>query len=155
MDDKQFHNLIEKYFEALTSIEEEKLLLKESLSRFGRDPAADEILAIMGYTRIEPLKSVINEEKRKTRRQILLNTAAAVTVLLSIAAILTFSFKDTSAKHEAYYAYVGGERIENKAEILSLIEAQLNEVSDAQENVNITISNDLGEFRDVLNDELL
>lgn len=157
MDDKLFHNLIDKYFEAQTSIEEEELLLKESLSRFGRDPAANEILAVMGYSHINLQKSVVNDReiKRRKRHYILQSTAAAVTVFLSIAAALIFSFEHSEIKHEDSYAYVGGVRIENKTEILSLIESQLNEVSDAQEIINNTISNDLEDFRDVLNNEQL
>lgn len=157
MDDKLFHNLIDKYFEAQTSVEEEDMLLKESLSRFGRDPAANDILAVMGYSHINPQKSVVNikEKKRSGRRYILQSTAAAVTVFLSIAAALIFTFDHSEIKNEDSYAYVGGVRIENETEILSLIETQLNEVSDAQESINLTISNDLEDFREALNNEIL
>lgn len=56
MDNKSLHILIDKYFDANTSVEEERLLLKEVLQLEGKDPLADEVLAVMGYARNKPIK---------------------------------------------------------------------------------------------------
>ena len=52
MDNKSLHILIDKYFDANTSVEEERFLLKEILQLEGKDPLADEVLAVMGLSLI-------------------------------------------------------------------------------------------------------
>ena len=51
MDKESLHRLIERYYDADTTAQEERMLLKAALESEGKDPMVDEVLAVMGYAR--------------------------------------------------------------------------------------------------------
>lgn len=56
MDKESLHRLIERYYDADTTAQEERMLLKAALESEGKDPMVDEVLAVMGYARRKPLR---------------------------------------------------------------------------------------------------
>lgn len=151
MDKKTLHLLIAKYFDADTSVEEERLLLKEALRLEGKDPLADEVLAVMGYARSKPIKS--SNALRISPIWKISGIAAAV-VAIGIGGISFMSTLSYETGNECY-AYVNGVRIENQTDISHLIQQQLGEISEADENMEESISNDLEDMNNALNIEML
>ena len=150
MNSKELHELIEKYFDARTSTEEEKLLLDILLHWEEDDAMADEALAVMGYARVRPSarKSAV---RKKTFQRIA--AAACLCGLLAIAG-LTFLGDNGTADVE-FYAYVDGVRIEDENRISSLVLSQMSEMSEANETVMNTISEDMGDFGEAFKEEEL
>ena len=146
MDKKSLHILITKYFEAETSVEEEQLLLKKVLQLEGKDPLADEVLAVMGYARYKPIK--VSNPHRFSQIWKISGIAAAV-IAIGIGGVSFMSTLSDETENECY-AYVNGVRIENQAHISHLIQQQLGEVSEAGESVEESISTDLEDMRNAL-----
>ena len=145
MDKNNIHRLIARYFEAETSVEEEHLLLKMLLRSRDEDPLVDEALAVMGYTSLAP------SQKNKTlwlKKKFIIPAAAVV--LIFSTAVFWFAANHNGTKYKCY-AYMDGIRIENQAEIASLIKSQLNEVAGAGLSIEKGISDDLEDMRQALN----
>lgn len=147
MDNKSLHILIDKYFDANTSVEEERLLLKKVLQLEGKDPLTDEVLAVMGYARNKPIKHRIPQIWK------IAGIAAAV-IAIGIGGISFISTVSDGTGNECY-AYINGVRIENQTDISHLIQQQLGEISEADESMEESISNDLEDMSNALNLEML
>lgn len=147
MDKKSLHILIDKYFDANTSVEEERFLLKEVLQLEGKDPLADEVLAVMGYARNKLIKHRIPQIWK------IAGIAAAV-IAIGIGGISFISTVSDGTGNECY-AYINGVRIENQTDISHLIQQQLGEISEADESMEESISNDLEDMSNALNLEML
>lgn len=157
MNTESLHNLIEKYFDAQTSPEEETLLLKESLSFKGEDPLIDEVLAVMGYARIKHLSAKASlkngmNKKMKSSRMSLVMIAASMAVFLMVGASVFFTSRSVLSVPDECYAYVNGDRTENELEIRSIVAAQMSEMGDADNEIEGTIAGDLHDFRNAFND---
>ncbi|MDE6303342.1 MAG: hypothetical protein K2M01_00830 [Paramuribaculum sp.] len=157
-DKTTLYALIERYFDADTTPGEEKELLRMLLDSDPSDPKVSEALAVMGYARMMKKPSV-----EKPRRQPLramwrpaLTVAASVAVVVLMIAGLMMSRGD--AFQTGSYAYSGGERIENLQQIMSIVESQMSDMSEAQSDMLNEVSADLDDIRSAmneLNDEVL
>lgn len=147
MDDKKLHELIEKYFEAELSVNEERMLLGRLLHYDGEDPVVDEALAVMGYARG---KTCVTERSIRSWRRKVIYAAAAVAgvVMISLGFFHSGNSIDTI---DSCYAYVNGVKIENSVEVTAIIADQLGELSDASENVRDVVAGDLEDMKQALN----
>lgn len=116
--------LEERYFDGTATDEEERLLLHFAATT--TDPAFRELQAVLGFVCAERRQS---KSVRSRRRTAVFRYAAAAAVLLAVGttAILhtvsAGSFATTP--EEDIVAYVGGQRITDEAEIISLMDSTL------------------------------
>ena len=128
---EQADELIEKYYDGLTTVEEEKLL-QNFLSQANLPAKYKPEQAIFGYFETKKQKPVFNI------RPYIRWVGAAAAVLVLAVGIQTFTWKNSTS-----YAYVDGVKITNKNEIktqalasLSNVSADNNEVEQSIENLN-------------------
>lgn len=148
MNRDELHILIERYFDGDTTPEEEKSLLATLLSMPPGDEEADEALAVMGYARLKPRKEIA------VRRRNFTGIAAAAVAMVLVAFGLTLYFSTPHIDAGECYAYVGGERIESEEVIRALMADQLEEMSEASEDVSRQITDDLDDFRGLFDSEM-
>lgn len=145
MNIDNIHQLICKYFDAETSLEEERWLRSHLPGLAGTDPEIDEALAVMGYAAGIPRATTTAVRRR-------LRTAAAVaaTLTLLLAAggtCLYFSHRNPDPQ---LVAYSGGVRLDPQ-EAMRLIEAQMEEMGDASKSIELEVIDDFKDFRHALN----
>lgn len=123
-NDTQYWKMLEeRYFDGTATDEEERLLLHFAATT--TDPAFRELQAVLGFVCAERRQS---KSVRSKRRMALFRYAAAA-VLLAVGTttilrtIGTESFSTTP--EEDIVAYVGGQRITDEAEIISLMDSTL------------------------------
>lgn len=152
MEKEDIKILINKYFEGLTSREEEKKLL-ESLLRFpSGDPEIDETLAVMGYTKYKSeVERELPEIKPFMKWYHSLSAVAAAVILIFAVGFSIFFFNDNFTKDNECYAYIRGERLEDDNAVMELVKIQLNEMGDMENHISCAIEEDLEDFRTLIN----
>ncbi len=135
MTREDLHILIEKYFAAETSIEEERLL-KELLPMFPDDPEAQEAIVAMGMANIKPasLKNNTHSRRHPFRRIAVFSAAACALLLLSVAITRHFMGNDSYKNTTECVAYISGERINDRQQVENLALTQLKEIGIASES---------------------
>lgn len=119
--------LEERYFDGTATDEEERLLLRFAATT--TDPAFHELQAVLGFVCAERRQS--KAARRKRRKAVFRYAAAAVVVLaVGVTAILHSVSTEliSTAPEEDMVAYVGGQRITDEAEILSLMNSTLQDM---------------------------
>ncbi len=160
MDKESLHRLIERYYDADTTAQEERMLLKAALESEGRDPIVDEVLAVMGYARRKPSPEMEVKASMKRgvgRRSVLLRVGSAAASVAAVVAVGFMLMRSPGVGVEAAecYAYVDGIRIENRNDVASLVNRQLSELANAEESVNEVITEDFSDMSEAFNfDEL-
>lgn len=145
MNIQHIHRLIRRYFDAETSLEEERWLRSHLPPLAGTDPEIDEALAVMGYAAGIP-RCTTTAVRRRFRTAA--TVAATLTLLLAAGgSYLYFSHRNTSAK---LVAYSGGVRLDRQ-EAMRLIEAQMEEMGDASKSIELEVIDDFNDFRHALN----
>lgn len=159
-DKTTLYALIERYFEADMTPGEEKELLGILLDSDLSDPKVSEALAVMGYARM--IKKPAAEKPRRNHLKAVwrpvVTVAASVAGVAVLIAGLVVSQSNTDALLPDSYAYSGGERIDNLQQILSIVESQMSDMSEAQSDMLNEVTADLDEIRGAmneLNDEVL
>lgn len=123
-DTQYWRMLEERYFDGTATDEEERLLLQFAATT--TDPAFRELQAVLGFVCAERKQ---HKTARRKRSMGLIRHAAAAVVLLAIGAtavvrtVNTVSLTDGGS--EGMVAYVGGERITDEAQIISLMDSTL------------------------------
>lgn len=136
--------LIEKYFEGETTLAEERRL-RENLPRMrGESPEIDEALAVMGYAAASDKDSVKKKRKPSYRW---VAAAASFALILTAGGIYTHYLKDS--QKSTFMAYSGGVKIDRE-EAMQLIAAQMEEMSDASQDIKTEVEDDLSDFRNIL-----
>lgn len=148
MTKEERHILIERYFEAETSAEEERKLRDILLELSAPDEEEREALAVMGYASVKPA--------RKPRMNVslgkrMLRYAAVSGGLIVIAAGLATAWNIGMREHQPQcIAYVGGVEITDEAHIMALISTQLSEMAHISEEMDTEIMGDFNEIRNAL-----
>lgn len=148
MTKKERHKLIERYFDADTSAEEERELRNVLLKLSSPDAVEKEALAVMGYASVKP--------KRKTHgnvsfRKRILQYAAVAGGLIVVAAELVTAWKvEMETTQPSCIAYVGGVEITDEAHVMDIVSSQLAEMSDMSAEMNSEIAGDFNEIRNAL-----
>ena len=113
MDEKEkYLGLMQRYFDALTTPEEEAELTRFAAST--DDPAFDPLRGVLGFLSIGRQR---NARKRKMLRQY--SAVAAAALVLGVSGALALSDRAQSS----LYAY--GEKVTDTEEIMSTVEASL------------------------------
>lgn len=148
MTKEERHILIERYFEAETSAEEERKLRDVLLKLPYPDAEEREALAVMGYASVKPNRET-HSRKRIGKR--MLRYAAVAGGLILVAAGLATALNIEMRKQQSRcIAYVGGVEITDEAHIMALVSSQLSEMSEISEEMDTEIMGDFNEIRDAL-----
>lgn len=148
MTKEERHILIERYFGADTSADEERRLRTELLRLPTLDKEETETLAIMGYVYAKPV--AWTQSKSKFGRRILQCAAVAGAVIVTAVALSTAWHMDSPQDQSRCIAYVGGAEITDEAHIMNLVYSQLSEMSVMSGQMDTEITGDFNEIRNAL-----
>lgn len=124
LNKEQLHRLIERYFNADTTVDEEQTLRTELATSSLNSPVIDEARAVMGFSLVQPA-----EIKHAAKRYPWMRAAASIAILATIAiAGSHISNRNTPAE---CFAYVDGEKITDKSTVLNMMFEGLSNVADA------------------------
>lgn len=152
MNTPQLHILIERYFDGLTSLEEERTLrsLLASVAP-GSDPLADEARAVMGFSLASPLPA---PAKRPARRRLSpalrawSGAAAAAVILFAIGWSVQHTAPQSS---EQCVAYIDGRAVTDHSAVMALVHTDLAALGSASGNVNSEISSEMSQMSEAFN----
>lgn len=153
MKEYNIYRMIDLYFDAQLSLTEEKELLERLLSFEGKDPMVEEALAVM-LMAINPLVKPGRTVRPKTKIRVW-NIAAAVALLVAagITAVWHSSHNDSGRTMEGMVAYVGGVKVSDHAEIMKIVDNQLNDIGEYSDFFAQEVSSDLDDIRQALMSE--
>lgn len=155
MKEYDLHKMIDLYFEAQLSQSEEKELLEKLLSCKEKDRMADEALAVMLMARSPILRKKRKKNPRTNTKRYIWSVAATVALLVGIggAALWNSSAHNQANAMEGMVAYVGGVRVEDREEIMEIVDNQLNDIGICSDFFAQEVSSDLDDIRQALNSE--
>ena len=140
MTQNRLHSLIERYFNAETTISEEKALrayLAEG--KYKLTPEVEEALAVMSVTRCV-------KRARSHHAAIKWGIAATVAGVLALTGVMQFQHMQAPAS----YAYVGGRFTEDKAELDRLMNSQVSELAMQMRQSQEEMSSQIAELSEVM-----
>ncbi len=148
MNTPELHNLIERYFNADTSLEEERLLRRELATGINNpdDPVIQEACAVMGLHVIRRKPAAIS---RKTVSPPIWRNVAAVAVAIAVTGSLLSGVIRQQSTGECV-AYVNGQRISDRDAVMNLMFSDLNEMEEASNCIEASITNELHEIADIM-----
>lgn len=158
--------LISRYFDALTTPEEEAALRRFLASEEGKDPRYDEVRAVMGFIAVgrkvyqaenankhESKVVLNNNEARKPRRHLdstrlhrIMAVAAAAVVVIALGT--TFIVHNLSSSEDVCVAYIGGKKVTDPDVVMMQMLQSLEAVSRPDEEP--TIEQQLGDMFETL-----
>lgn len=157
MTKEERHILIERYFEAETSAEEERKLRDVLLKLPFPDAEEREALAVMGYASVIPMSN--NHASETSSKSYLRNVsfgkrmmqyAAVAGGLIVIAAGIAAVWNARLQEQSRCIAYVGGVEITDESHVMDIVSSQLAEISEISAEMNSEISGDFNEIRNAL-----
>ncbi|MEZ3533274.1 MAG: hypothetical protein K1V90_09420 [Muribaculaceae bacterium] len=159
MEKPELHNLIERYFDGETTLEEERLLLHTLLGMRELDEECASALAVMGYARTQTApRNAENAgailKKRSWHRYAAGVSVAAVIAVFSIGTVSNLIPNSSSPESECF-ACIDGDRTNNEEIVRHLIASQFEEVSQASESLDEEVENEFNEICNALNMEIL
>lgn len=135
----ELEQLIERYFEGETSLQEEQVLRQSLANCQWQSETIDEARFTMGYF------TAHKHERRRTGRVgatlRYAAIAASVAVLLTVGVGLLWQSRQAE---DMCVAYVNGKAIHNQKEVITLMHGDLNEIGNATESLEEQLSS-LGE----------
>ena len=140
-------NLIDRYFDGETTVEEESALRSQLALTSLESAKIDEAKAVMGFFAAQRVK----QKASTTRRTVIplaLKVAAAVALVVAVG--LPFLLKDDVSTD--CYAYVNGERITAVDEVENMMIDQMSSLSGAVESDD-PISDQLAAFAEAMGEE--
>ncbi|MBD5355955.1 MAG: hypothetical protein HDR88_02980 [Bacteroides sp.] len=148
MNDVELNKLIDRYFNAETTLEEEKILRNMLLSRSCLSNSQKEALAVMGYY-------AFNTKKKRIPIRLFSMYAAVIGAIILL--VITFFIypNDDQVAEVTCIAYVRGIEIRDKSKIMQLVAEQLSEMSIVSAEMTDEINNNFNDLRNVLNSEEL
>lgn len=121
MNSKNLDELINRYFDAETTLEEERELQRLITGPYATDARYDEVRAVMGFT------AVGRKLRRKSHRSVRLwQVAAAAVVVLMLGGIYTIQ---QAHPDDVCIAYVNGRKVTNPDEVVKLMQQEMQAVS--------------------------
>lgn len=138
-NEKILNQLIELYFEGMTTLEQERQLRSMLADGRFRSREADEARAVLGVSAI--LRSHGTVRRRPVRMQ---HVAAAAVVLIASAIAGYFSGTGTPAAPQSEcFAYVGTELVQDPDEVLGIMQSQLADMSAVADEVSRDLENSI------------
>ena len=128
--------LSEKYFDALTTIEEEKTLAQFLASEAANDPAFNEIKVVMGY--LSTGKSITKKKKMHTVGKAM--QWASMAACIAVTAVIGTSIYrqgtlPATGNREIFYACIDGKEYTDEEFVMQHMLATMNRMSSSGDNV--------------------
>lgn len=128
--------LCEKYFDALTTNEEEKALLHFLASDAANHPAFNEIKAVMGY--LSTGKSITKKKKMHTVGKVM--QWASMAACIAVTAVIGTSIYrqgtlQATGNREIFYACIDGKEYTDEEFVMQHMLATMNRMSSSGDNV--------------------
>lgn len=139
---EQLHNLIDRYFEGETTLDQERQLRQLLAATTDDSPDIAGARAVLGVTK----KIVVSRRRPYFKRFVVSSVAASIIVAVLIGGAV---LSRQQTQHPVMMAYVGGEKTTDTDDILAIMHSQLNSISTADREVNaeidaqLTVMNDL------------
>lgn len=147
MNRKQLHNLINRYFEAETSLAEERMLRRMLATDNAPDPLADQARAVMGVSLVTPDSGeCTNLQMRQRSHGLIWRTAAAAAVIAAVATglwLLNYKAADMPGQ---CVAYLNGEQISDEHAVMQLMFDDLRQIDHASDIIDSHIADDFNEI---------
>lgn len=145
--------LIERYFDALTSPEEEAALRRFLTSPEAAAPKYDEVRAVMGFLAVgrrvhAPAAAAAEPRHGKRRLALRLRVAAAAAAVAAIGLGVALTAPWTDGNDDACVAYVGGKRVTDTEAVMTQMRQSMADV--ARPDDEPTIEQQLGDMFDVM-----
>lgn len=144
ISDEQLDALIQRYFDAATSFEEEEMLRRAVAHR--TEPRFNEIRAVLGFF-------VAKRRLRHSNRMAVWKRAAAVAAAVALIATAGFNLMQGNAESGTCYAMVGGTRIDDESQVLSLMQSGLGDIGDAAMEADISVQSQMADIASFINDD--
>ncbi|MBO4994482.1 MAG: hypothetical protein J6C78_00750 [Muribaculaceae bacterium] len=150
IDNHDINELIDRYFEGATSLDEERTLrrLLSDMSLSG--DKIDEARAVMGYLSF-PSGKVAAREIAMPRRNPLLGRLARAAVVTGLIAVVGTTFI-VKPEYGEYMAYVGGKEVSDRNEVMAMVADELAMLGVAANEVNEEVAGQFSEVSDVFNE---
>lgn len=146
MNSKDIDHLIERYFDGLTTLDEERRLRRALADPTLGGEAVEAARAVMGVFAAQRKAS-----QRPAARKLHAWRVAAGLALL-IAATATFVLVPREAQPEpCYLTYTEGALIDDSEQVLALMQSDLGAMADAAESVNRSVDDDFDEIISAIN----
>ena len=147
MNEKTTHNLINRYFDGETSLQQERMLRQILAQLESPDALEREAMAVMGFS----ASATVSSPKRSAASRSTIFRAAASIILL-IAAATTLLIHTFPQNHDRCVAYVDGQQISDTEEIHRLMMLNLSEMAEASENLDNEVAITLNDLSDFINE---
>lgn len=127
----ELEQLIERYFDGETSVQEEQMLREILADCPWSSEAIDEARFTMGYFAAH--RQETERTARKTHRRQVIGIAASIAIILAIG--IPAMYHSWFAPHNECIAYVDGKIIDNDDVVMALIENDLSKMEDASNSM--------------------
>lgn len=132
---QELEQLIERYFDGLTTVEEEAAL-RACLARCPwHSESIEDAQVVMGY--FAALSKDQRHSAARTTRQRIAGIAASIVILLSVA---VFALWHQWQPMDECVAYVNGQAISNDREVMALVENDLSSIGNASQGMTAQLS---------------
>lgn len=132
---QELEQLIERYFDGLTTVEEEAAL-RACLARCPwHSESIEDAQVVMGY--FAALDKDQRHSAARTTRQRIAGIAASIVILLSVA---VFALWHQWQPMDECVAYVNGQAISNDREVMALVENDLSSIGNASQGMTAQLS---------------
>lgn len=159
MNTDRLHKMIDRYFSGDLDVKEEQELLEMLLSSDKKDVKAEEALAVMSWTRQQPLRKDVKHRNTNSHEaykikvsplsRIITFAAASAAIIIGI----FYYMQDKAYSTPKCYAYIEGKYINDPEEVSSMILSQLGEMSVASQETSNEVMTELEEMRLALKEE--
>ena len=130
-DQAELEQLIERYFDGDTSVQEEQMLRETLADCPWSSEAIDEARFTMGYFVAHSCES--QRVARKNNRNKFIGIAASIAIVLAIG--IPAMYHSWFAPQPQCVAYVNGKVIDNDEDVMALIESDLSKMEDASNSM--------------------
>lgn len=140
---EQIHNLIDRYFEGETTLDQERQLRQLLATTTDDSPDIAEARAVLGVT-----KKIAGSRRRPYFKRFVVSSVAASVIVAVLIGGAVLSRQQT--QHPVMMAYVGGEKTTDTDDVLAIMHSQLSSISTADREVNAEIDAQLTVMSDLI-----
>lgn len=151
MTREDLHLLIERYFNAETSVEEERLLRLELVrdKSDGSDPIVQQAKAVLGFSLASTDTAAIHPQTRHTfAPSIWRNVAAIIAAVAVTSSIMVGIMRQQQGE---CVAYLNGQRVSDRETVMELMFSDLGDMGEASAGIDADIAIDLGDMANAIN----
>lgn len=150
LSEEELTELIERYFDCETSEDEEVQLKCELSVTEYRNPVIEEAMATMGF--FAATKPVVSKKKRRGAVIAWRVASAAAVMALMVTIGVHFMSNSGSIGEDYCLAYVNGMKVSNRAEVMALLQNELDDVSAVSSEESGDLSSRLSAFGVVMDE---